>query len=69
MLLIDFIKCIMNVFKHEGFDVSLPTVYGYLRALEDSYFFHRVPRFDIRGKTALRSDEKFYFVMWDFVMR
>ena len=35
-------------------------MYGYLRALEDSYFFHRVPRFDIRGKTALRSDEKFY---------
>ena len=53
-------KNIMNVFKHEGFDVSLPTVYGYLQALEDSYFSHRVPRFDIRGKTALRSEEKFY---------
>lgn len=28
MLLIDFIKCIMNVFKHEGFDVSLPRCMG-----------------------------------------
>ena len=53
-------KNIMNVFKHEGFDVSLPAVYGYLQALEGNYFFHRVPRFDIQGKRALKSEEKFY---------
>lgn len=53
-------KNLMNTLKHEGMDISLPTVYTYLQALEDSFFFHRVPRFDIRGKAALRSEEKFY---------
>ena len=53
-------KNLMNVLKNDGVDVSLPTINTYLQALEDSFFFHRVPRFDVRGKAALRTEEKFY---------
>ena len=53
-------KNLMNVLKSDGIDISLPTIYTYLQALEHSFFFLRVPRFDVRGKAALRSEEKFY---------
>ena len=31
-----------------------------MNALIDSYFIERVPRFDVRGKATLRTEEKYY---------
>lgn len=40
--------------------VSAPTVYDYIRAITESYVISKVPRYDIRGKKALRYEEKVY---------
>ena len=53
-------KNIANTLKSAGCSISIPTIYTYLQALEDSFFFHRVPRFDVRGREVLRREEKFY---------
>ena len=51
---------LVSTIQKTGRTMSLPTLYTYLQALEDSFFFSRVGRFDIRGKAALRREEKFY---------
>lgn len=53
-------KNIANTLKSAGCSISIPTIYTYLQALEDSFFFHRVPRFDVMGREVLRREEKFY---------
>lgn len=53
-------KNIANTLKSAGCSISIPTIYTYLQALEDSFFFHRVSRFDVRGREVLRREEKFY---------
>lgn len=40
--------------------VSAPTVYDQIRAITEAYIVDRVPRYDIRGKKALRYEEKVY---------
>lgn len=40
--------------------VSPPTVYDYLKYIEDACICDRVPRYDIRGKKTLAFEEKFY---------
>ncbi len=39
---------------------SAPTVYDYLRYIEDACVFNKVPRYDIRGKKQLAFEEKYY---------
>ena len=51
---------ILNTLKTQKVDISRLTLSTYLNALVDSYFVHRVPRFDVRGKLTLRSEEKYY---------
>ena len=51
---------ILNILKTQKVDISRLTLSTYLNALVDSYFVHRVPRFDVRGKLTLRSEEKYY---------
>jgi len=40
--------------------VSSPTVYDYLRYIEEACIYDKVPRYDIRGKKALAFEEKVY---------
>lgn len=36
------------------------TVYNYLNVLEGAFILYRVPRYDIKGKEILKTQEKFY---------
>ena len=48
---------IINVLKTQKVEISRLTLSTYLNALIDSYFIERVPRFDIREKATLRTEE------------
>lgn len=50
--------------EHKGRKNSFSsrTVYGYLEKMEKAFLIHRVRRYDISGKKALGSKEKFYAV-------
>ena len=51
---------IINVLKTQKVEISRLTLSTYLNALIDNYFIERVPRFDIREKATLRTEEKYY---------
>lgn len=53
---------IANTLKSAGQPTSVPTISQYLQALQESYFFYPVARFDVRGRAVLGSQEKFYLV-------
>lgn len=53
---------ISNVLKSEGNTISYHTVDNYLNALTEAYLFYKVPRYDIKGKNLLRTQEKYYTV-------
>lgn len=46
--------------KNEQRMLDCETVYNYLKKLESAYILHRCPRYDIRGKEILKTQEKFY---------
>lgn len=51
---------IANTLTSAGVQANSTTVSSYFRALEDCYLFFKAPRFDIRGRESLRSQEKYY---------
>ena len=51
---------IVNRLKADGIDISAPTVYDYLRYMEESCITRKVSRYDIRGKKTLSFEEKVY---------
>lgn len=53
-------KSIADYFKSQQRKVDINTVYNYLNALEGAYILYRVPRYDIRGKEILKTQEKYY---------
>lgn len=53
---------ITNTLKTAGYQTSIPTISQYLSALEESYFFYPVQRFDVNGRKLLQSQEKFYLI-------
>lgn len=53
-------KTISDFLKSRGRKLSTETVYNYLKALEDAFLVHKVPRFDIKGKRLLETQEKYY---------
>ncbi|MCO5232229.1 MAG: ATP-binding protein [Chitinophagales bacterium] len=53
---------ISNVLKSEGKSISYHTIDNYLNALTEAYLFYKVPRYDIKGKNLLRTQEKYYTV-------
>lgn len=53
---------ISNILKNEGYSISYHTIDNYLNALTEAYLFYKVPRFDIKGKNLLRTQEKYYTV-------
>lgn len=53
-------KNIADYFKSQQRRLDVNTVYNYLKALEGAYILYRVPRYDIRGKELLKTQEKYY---------
>ncbi len=51
---------IANTFKTMGFQISCHTVESYLDAIRESYLFYKVPRYNIKGRTILSTQEKYY---------
>lgn len=53
-------KNVADYFKSQQRKVDVNTVYNYLNALEGAFILYRVPRYDIKGKELLKTQEKFY---------
>lgn len=53
-------KKVADYFKSQQRKIDLNTVYNYLTYLESAFILYRVPRYDIRGKEILKTQEKFY---------
>ncbi len=53
-------KNVADYFKSQQRKIDINTVYNYLNALEGAYILYRVPRYDIKGKEILKTQEKFY---------
>lgn len=53
-------KNVADYFKSQQRKVDVNTVYNYLNALEGAFILFRVPRYDIKGKEILKTQEKFY---------
>lgn len=53
-------KTISDFLKSQGRKLGTETVYNYLKALEKAFLIHKVPRFDIKGKRLLETQEKYY---------
>lgn len=53
-------KNIADYFKSQHRKVDLNTVYNYLSALESAFIIQRVPRYDVKGKEVLQTNEKYF---------
>ena len=53
-------KNVADYFKSQQRKVDLNTIYNYLSALEGAFILYRTPRYDIKGKEILKTQEKFY---------
>lgn len=53
-------KSISNYLKSEHRSLDNETVYNYLTQLEKAYLIHRCSRYDLQGKSLLKTQEKFY---------
>lgn len=53
-------KNIADYFKSQQRKIDINTVYNYLNALVGAFILHRVPRYDVKGKEILKTQEKFY---------
>ena len=53
-------KNVADYFKSQQRKIDINTVYNYLNALEGAYIIYRVPRYDVKGKEILKTQEKYY---------
>jgi predicted AAA+ superfamily ATPase len=53
-------KNVADYFKSQQRKIDVNTVYNYLHALEGAFILYRAPRYDIKGKEILKTQEKFY---------
>ncbi len=53
-------KTISDFLKSQGRKLGTETVYTYIKALESAFLIHKVPRFDIKGKRLLETQEKYF---------
>jgi predicted AAA+ superfamily ATPase len=53
-------KNIADYFKGQQRKIDLNTVYNYLKALESSFIIYRIPRYDVKGKEILKTQEKYF---------
>ena len=53
-------KNVADYFKNQFRKIDLNTVYNYLNALESAFIIFRIPRYDIKGKEILKTNEKYF---------
>lgn len=53
-------KKVADYFKSQQRRVDLNTVYNYLDALESAFIIRKVSRYDVQGKSILKTNEKYY---------
>ena len=53
-------NAIVKFMQGEGRTLSVETVYNYLEWLEKAFVIYRCQRYDMQGKTVLKTQEKFY---------
>ena len=53
-------NAIVKFLKNEGRALSVETVYNYLNWLEKAFVIYRCQRYDLQGKSVLKTQEKFY---------
>lgn len=53
-------KNVADYFKSQQRKTDINTIYNYLYALEGAFILYRVPRYDIKGREILKTQEKFY---------
>ncbi len=53
-------NAIVKFLKNEGRALSVETVYNYLNWLEKAFVIYRCQRYDLPGKSVLKTQEKFY---------
>lgn len=53
-------KNVADYFKNQQRKIDLNTVYNYLNALESAFIIKKIPRYDIKGKEILQTNEKYY---------
>ena len=58
---------IQRFMKSEGRRADVETVYSYLDKLERAYIIHRCPRYDLRGRQLLSTNEKYFVSDLSFV--
>ena len=51
---------IANFLKSENRKISVETIYNYLEWLEKAFVIYRCKRYDLQGKSVLKTQEKFY---------
>ena len=51
---------IVKFLKSEQRSISVETIYNYLKWLEEAFVIYRCNRYDIQGKSVLKTQEKFY---------
>ncbi len=51
---------IVKFLKSEHRSISVETIYNYLNWLEEAFVIYRCNRYDIQGKSVLKTQEKFY---------
>ena len=53
-------NAIVKFMKGEGRSLSVEAVYNYLEWLEKAFVIYRCQRYDMQGRTVLKTQEKFY---------
>ncbi len=53
-------NAIVKFLKNEGRALSVETIYNYLEWLEKAFVIYRCQRYDLKGKSVLKTQEKFY---------
>jgi len=53
-------KNVADYFKSQHRKIDLNTVYNYLNALEGAFIIYKIPRYDVKGKEILKTNEKYY---------
>ena len=53
-------NAIVKFLKNEGRPLSVEAVYNYLNWLEKAFVIYRCQRYDLQGKSVLKTQEKFY---------
>ncbi|MDR1698124.1 MAG: ATP-binding protein [Erysipelotrichaceae bacterium] len=54
------IRTIVNYLKSQGRGVDPETIANYIKYLEDAFIIRQAPRYDIKGKSLLQTNDKFY---------